>query len=44
MARYKATKKGQGLFLTVSLANQLVPGTFEHTLAQIFDEDASYAA
>ena len=38
MARYQATEKGQGLFLTFSLADQLVPGDFEHTLAQLFDE------
>ena len=38
MARYQATEKGQGLFLSISLADQLVPGTFVHTLAQMFDE------
>jgi hypothetical protein len=32
MAHYKETEKGQGLFLTVNLSEQLVPGTFEHTL------------
>jgi Flp pilus assembly pilin Flp len=30
MAHYKDTEKGQGLFLTVNLSEQIVPGTFEH--------------
>ena len=38
MARYQSTEKGRGLFLPLSLADQLVPGTFVHTLAQLFDE------
>jgi hypothetical protein len=28
MAHYKGTEKGQGLFLTVNLSEQIVPGTF----------------
>ena len=28
MARYKQTDKDQGLFLTVNLSEQLVPGTY----------------
>jgi hypothetical protein len=31
MARYKGLEKGQGMFLTVDLAKQLLPGTFEWT-------------
>ena len=37
MARYRATEKGQGLFLTVNLGEQIVPGTFEHTLNRLID-------
>jgi transposase len=37
MARYKDTEKGQGLFLTVNLSEQLVPGTLEHTLNRLID-------
>ena len=37
MARYKETEKGQGLFLTVNLGEQIVPGTFEHTLNRLID-------
>jgi len=37
MARYKETEKGQGLFLTVNLSEQLVPGTYEHTLNYVID-------
>jgi len=38
MARYKETEKGQGLFLTVNLAEQIIPGTFEHTLNKLINE------
>ena len=38
MERYQATEKGQGLSLSVSLADHLVPGAFEHILAKLFDE------
>jgi len=38
MAHYKETEKGQGLFLTVNLSEQLVPGTFEHTLNRLIDK------
>ena len=37
MAHYKETEKGQGLFLTVDLMEQLVPGTYEHTLTRLID-------
>ena len=37
MARYRETEKGQGLFLTVDLSEQLVPGTYEHTLNHLID-------
>jgi len=32
MARFKHTDKSQGLFLTVNLEKQLIPGTFEWTI------------
>jgi len=38
MAHYKETEKGQGLFLTVNLSEQILPGTFEHTLNRLIDE------
>src|SRR5215510_12435759 len=38
MARYKETEQGQGLFLTVNLSEQLVPGTYEHTLNKLIDK------
>ena len=37
MARYKYTAKGQGLFLTVDLSEQIVPGTYEYTLTRLID-------
>ena len=37
MARYRETEKGQGFFLTVKLSEQIIPGTFEHTLQRLFD-------
>src|SRR5215469_15826317 len=37
MARYKETERGQGLFLTINLAEQLVPGTYEYTLTRLID-------
>jgi hypothetical protein len=49
MAKYKQTEREQGLFLTVSLPDQLVDGVFEHTLACLIgnidlnDFDARYA-
>jgi hypothetical protein len=38
MARYKNTQKGQGLFLTVNLYDQIIPGTYEHTLNHLIDK------
>ena len=38
MAHYKDTEKGQGLFLTVNLSEQIVPGTFEHPLDRLIGE------
>ncbi|WP_052297713.1 transposase [Leadbettera azotonutricia] len=38
MARYKKTNKEQGLFTAVNLKDQIVPGTFEHTLQELFDK------
>jgi len=37
MANYKPTEKGQGLFLAVNLSEQIIPGTFEHTLENLID-------
>ena len=38
MARYKNTEKGQGLFLTVDLEKQIIPGTYEFTLKHLIEE------
>ena len=38
MARYKETEKGQGLFLTVNLPEQIVEGTYEYTLNRLIDK------
>ena len=32
MARFKYTDNSQGMFITVNLSEQLIPGTFEWTL------------
>ena len=37
MARFKYTDTSQGLFLTVNLEEQLLPGTFEWTLNHLID-------
>jgi len=37
MARYKETERGQGLFLTVNLSEQLIPGSYEYTLTRLID-------
>jgi len=37
MAHYKNTEKDQGLFLTVNLIEQIVPGTYEYTLTRLID-------
>ena len=37
MAHYKDTEKDQGLFLTVNLSEQVIPGTYEHTLSRLID-------
>ena len=37
MAQYKNTEKGQGLFLTINLDEQLVLGTYEYTLTRLID-------
>jgi len=38
MARYRETEKGQGFFLTVKLSEQIIPGTFEHTLQRWYTD------
>jgi hypothetical protein len=37
MIRYKTFDASQGLFLTVNLEEQLIPGSFEHTLNYLID-------
>jgi hypothetical protein len=37
MARFKHTDNSQGLFLTVNLNEQLLPGTFEWALDYLID-------
>ena len=37
MAHYKETERGQGLFLTIDLSEQLIPGTYEYTLKRLID-------
>jgi transposase len=39
MARYKHYDYGQMKMLPVSFAAQILPGTFEHTLARLVDEE-----
>jgi transposase len=43
MANYKETDKGQGLFLTVNLEEQLLPGTFEWTMSQFIDTKVDFS-
>jgi transposase len=38
MARYKYFDTSQGLFLTVSLEEQRIPGSFEHTVNYLIDQ------
>jgi transposase len=38
MPRYKLFNRSQGLFLTVRLADQLLPGSFEYALNHIIDK------
>jgi len=38
MAKYKESEKGQGLFLAVNLNEQLLFGTYEHTLNKLIDK------
>ena len=37
MVHYKNTEKDQGLFLTINLGEQLVPGSYEYTLTRLID-------
>ena len=37
MVHYKNTEKGQGLFITVNLSEQIVPGMYEYTLTRLID-------
>ena len=39
MARYKSTARGQGLFLTVDLEDQIIPDTYEFTLMHLIDSN-----
>jgi hypothetical protein len=38
MANFKHSERSQGLFLTVNLEDQLIPGTFEWTVDYLIDE------
>jgi hypothetical protein len=38
MANFKQSERAQGLFLTVNLGDQLIPGTFEWTIDYLIDE------
>ena len=38
MAKFKDYDRSQGLFLTVNLEEQLIPGTFEWTLDYLIDK------
>ena len=38
MAHYKETEREQGLFLTINLLEQLIPGTYEYTLTRLIDK------
>jgi transposase len=38
MARFKGTEKHQGMFLTINLHEQLLPGTFEWTVDYLINE------
>ena len=38
MARFKDTEKDQGMFLTVNLYEQLIPGTFEWTINYLINQ------
>jgi transposase len=42
MARYKEYNQSQGEFMTVSFKDQLVPGTFEHTLNYLIDHKIDF--
>ena len=37
MAHYKETEIDQGMFLTINLSEQLIPGTYEYTLTRLID-------
>ena len=37
MANYKPTEKGQSLLLAVNLSDQIISGTFEHTMQKLID-------
>jgi transposase len=43
MANYRETDKSQGLFLTVNLAEQLLPGTFEWTMSHFIDTRVDFS-
>ena len=39
MARYKSTNPRQGRLVSVFLEDQILPGTFEHTLSRLIDDE-----
>jgi hypothetical protein len=42
MAKYKETGKGQGLFLTVNLKEQILANTFEWAMSRFIDEKVDF--
>jgi transposase len=43
MANYRETDKSQGLFLTVNLEDQILPGTFEWTMSHFIDTRVDFS-
>jgi transposase len=43
MANYRETDKSQGLFLTVNLEEQILPGTFEWTMSHFIDTRVDFS-
>ena len=39
MARYRDRSRAQGLMMPINLENQIVPGTFEHTIDYLVDHE-----
>ncbi|MDI6687964.1 MAG: hypothetical protein QME06_07080 [Desulfobacterales bacterium] len=39
MARYKPSSHAQGKFISIYFKDQILPGTFEHTLSHLIDRE-----